>query len=402
MKRSVQNKYAILAFGTLTFICIGVIYGWSKFSSDIRTDFNLDHAQITLVYTISITMFSLGIALDGFLSRYCSVRHSVMLACFAAGAGFFLTSFLSTNTRYALYPLYGLFVGLSVGVVYGGWLSNIMLWFPNGRGLTTGILLTAIGFSGLTITPLLALVSSARGWRIAFRIMGLLFFLIAAFCPLFLSSPASSDHTVSRSSNIDGYSTEDVLRQRKFWAFCIWKLLLVSIGQALLGQLAPIVADMGGNDALQLLCVSLAVFINGISRTLWGLLSDRFGYKTALFSISIIGVVSVGSLLYALYTASLFMTVSSLLLHFASFGGAASIGPGFIRTRYGQRDFRKNNGISALTVVPGNMIVTASIGFVRTAANSYLPFFFYALPAALFSTLMCFSVFSKERPRSSF
>ena len=63
------------------------------------------------------------------------------------------------------------------------------------------------------------------------------------------------------------------------------------------------------------------------------------------------------------------MTFFFLLLYFVTFGGAASIGPSFIRTYYGAKDFRTNNGISALTVVPGNMIVTASIGFIRTSAG---------------------------------
>lgn len=172
MHRSVQNRYAVLAFGTFTFTCVGIIYGWSKFSAAIRADLALNHAQITLAYTISIAMFSLGIALDGLLSRLCSVKTSVTAACLMTGGGFLVSSFLTAGGRFALYAVYGLLVGLGMGIIYGGWLSNIMVWFPGGRGLTTGVLLTAIGFSGLTITPVFASLASAHGWRISFRLIG--------------------------------------------------------------------------------------------------------------------------------------------------------------------------------------------------------------------------------------
>ena len=136
------------------------------------------------------------------------------------------------------------------------------------------------------------------------------------------------------------------------------------------------------------------MFIDGISRTLWGWFSDVWGYRRALLSIGMVGVVSTAGLWYFLRTESLPMTFFFLLLYFVTFGGAASIGPSFIRTYYGAKDFRTNNGISALTVVPGNMIVTASIGFIRTSAGSYLPFFAYALPATVLATLMCLAVFT--------
>ena len=395
MHRSVQNRYAVLAFGTFTFTCVGIIYGWSKFSAAIRADLALNHAQITLAYTISIAMFSLGIALDGLLSRLCSVKTSVTAACLMTGGGFLVSSFLTAGGRFALYAVYGLLVGLGMGIIYGGWLSDIMVWFPGGRGLTTGVLLTAIGFSGLTITPVFASLASAHGWRISFRLIGVLFFVIAALSPLFLAPSARRPaENAAPSAPASGYSTAEVLRQREFWFFCIWKLLLVSVGQAFLGQLAPIIADIRGSDALQLLCVSLAVFINGISRTLWGWFSDVWGYRRALLSIGMVGVVSTAGLWYFLRTESLPMTFFFLLLYFVTFGGAASIGPSFIRTYYGAKDFRTNNGISALTVVPGNMIVTASIGFIRTSAGSYLPFFAYALPATVLATLMCLAVFT--------
>lgn len=395
MHRSVQNRYAVLAFGTFTFICVGIIYGWSKFSAAIRADLALDHAQITLAYTISIAMFSLGIAMDGLLSRLCSVKVSVTVACLMTGAGFLAASFLTVSGRFALYAVYGLFVGPGMGIIYGGWLSNIMAWFPNGRGLTTGILLTAIGFSGLTITPVFASLASTHGWRVSFRLIGVLFFGLAVLSPLFLTPPQIQPaKDTAPSVPAGGYSTTEVLRQREFWFFCVWKLLLVSVGQAFLGQLAPIIADIRGDDALQLLCVSFAVFINGISRTLWGWFSDVWGYRRALLSIGMIGVVSTGGLWYFLRAESLSMTFFFLLLYFVTFGGAASIGPSFLRTYYGARDFRTNNGISALTVVPGNMIVTASIGFIRTSAGSYLPFFAYAVPATVLATLMCLAVFT--------
>lgn len=397
MKTMRLSRHTVLVFGSLTFICIGVVYSWSKFSTDIRGDLGFNQAQITLIYTICIALFSFGITVDGFLSKLCAAKTSVTCSCLLVSTGYFCTSLLSFNTRLLIYLTYGAFVGLGVGVVYGGWLSNIMLWFPKGRGLATGILLTAIGFSGLTITPVLAAITSLYSWRRAFQLMSVLFLFLAALSRFFFVTP---DQLPGPAGGGEAawppccYTTGEVIRRHEFWIFCAWKLLLVGVGQALMGQIAPIIADTGGGDSIQLLCVSLSVFINGVSRTIWGLVSDLSGYKLTLSLIGVCGTVAIAGLRYAVAGSLTPLAFLCLLLYLSAFGGAASIGPGLLRTFYGQRDFRTTNGISTLTVFPGNLIITPTIGFIRTSAGSYLPFFSYALPAAAAATVFSFLISS--------
>ena len=394
MKMNLLNRYSVLAFGSLTFICVGVVYSWSKFSASICGDMGFDQGQVTLIYTLCIALFSLGITLDGYLSKLCSVKVSVTTSCIFVSLGYLFTSLLPQDTRFLIYLTYGVLVGLGVGVIYGGWLSNIMLWFPQGRGLTTGVLLTAIGFSGLTITPVLAAIASLYSWRQAFRLMAALFFLIAVFSHLFLSAPVqlSQDNGHNKPEQLQGYTASEVVHRPEFWLFCVWKMLLVSVGQAFMGQLAPIIADTGGKDSIQLLCVSFSVFVNGISRTLWGLVSDIFGYRLTLSLIGVCGIFAIGGLRYALAEELTSLAFLCLPLYLSAFGGAASIGPSLLRTFYGQRDFRKINGISTLTVFPGNLAVTSAIGFIRAFTGSYLAFFAYALPAAAIATLISFII----------
>lgn len=386
MEQGLMKKRAgILLTGVIHYMCLGLMYSWSKFSGQIRVEMGLDHGGITLAYSVCMAMFTTGILSDGFLSKKLSSRALVRMGAVLASAGYCITSFVGTGTPRLIYLTYGLFVGFGIGVMYNEWLNNVVQWFPDRSGLASGLLLLGMGLSGITTTPLMAVLAEKLGWRIGFRVISA-WMLASGLLSLWgiRSAPAGLPAAPVRKREVGAeLSTGRMLRQSCFWTFALWKLILIGLGQACSGQIAQILADTGSGTALQLAAVSLFMTLNGVARLFWGWCCDRLGRSSTMYLVA--SCCAGGTLLLALGSRgqNALPVFAALILMALSYGGAAILGANYISGTFGRKHYRMNNGVSAATCLPVNLGATALIGMVRDWSGSYAPFFFFALPAAL-------------------
>lgn len=93
MERSIHRRRQLtLLMGVAHFMCMGLMYSWSKFAGQIRMDLGFDHGGITLAYSLCMAMFTLGILSDGLLGRKISSRGGVLLGTCICAGGYALTS----------------------------------------------------------------------------------------------------------------------------------------------------------------------------------------------------------------------------------------------------------------------------------------------------------------------
>lgn len=213
-----KNRYLILAWGTVTFLLLGLLYSWSKFAPAIRAEFGYTQAQITLAYTLSMVTFALGITADGFLAKVKSPRFLACLGTLLAGGGYLLTSLVPGLFSGLIYLSYGVFVGFGIGLCYNVWLTTVMNWFPERKGFASGLVLLGMGFSGFLVVPPAAGWLRAFGWRPTFRILALLILAEGLLALCFLRQ-APSGPAGSRTPEADpsvNLSTPEVIRQPSF------------------------------------------------------------------------------------------------------------------------------------------------------------------------------------------
>ena len=371
---TLKNHNVILGAGVLNFMCLGLMYSWSKFATEIREELAMDHSRVTLAYTICMAVFTVGILMDGVLGKKLSPRTCSLIGTFLTVAGYALTSCVPVENPALLYLSYGPLVGLGIGLVYNEWLSNIVYWFSDRSGLASGLLLLGMGLSGVTTTPVMAWLTQTLGWRSSFRVIALLFLVTGLFFRRYLLpvdgmrnlTPSASSRSVGLEMN-----SWQMLCQPCFWSFALWKLIIIGLGQACSGQLAEIVVDMNGGDLLQLAAVSLFVVCNGIARLLWGMSCDRIGRVRTMQTIAFLAVLSTSLLVFGFKQKELWITVFALLMIALCYGGGATLGANYIVSVFGKKYYRQNNGVSALTCLPVNIGATSAIGVVRTVSGSY-------------------------------
>lgn len=392
MERSLSRKRtAILLTGVLHYLCLGLMYSWSKFAGQIRLEMGFDHAGVTYAYSICMAMFTTGILIDGVISKKLSSRACVTLGACMAAFGYGATSLVPVQLSWLIYPAYGICVGFGIGMMYNEWLNNVIQWFPDRSGMASGLLLLGMGLSGVTTTPAMAVLAQNLGWRLSFRVICVLMLSVGLLSRWAIrSAPAGLPAApVRKTENGAELSTAQMVRQSCFWTFAFWKLILIGLGQACSGQIAQILADTGGSEGAQLAAVSLFMTLNGFARLLWGWCCDRLGRCNTMYLVAACSAGGTGLLAFG--SGSLVLVFMALIFLSLSYGGAAILGANYIAGVFGRKHYRLNNGVSASTCLPVNLGATALIGMVRDSAGSYTPFFTIAFPAALLTFVLTYA-----------
>ena len=388
--RSKKNRYVILAVGVLVNICLGLLYSWSKFTLAIKTDLGFTQTQVTLAYTICMCMFTLGILTDSIISKKIPSRICAIISMILCSCGYMFSSLVTAQTRYLIYLTYGVFAGLGIGMTYNIWLSNITSWFPDKRGTAVGILLLGMGLSGLTTMPVAAKLAEKFGWRKSFIFIALLFFIVGIISLFFLKKSSDIKQNNDAGISYAELTRKEMIREPAFWTFALWKLVLISLGQAIIGQVSPIIFDAGGGNNIQLMAISAFTLFNGLARLLWGYCCDKAGVIRTMAFVACAGLLSQLILATSLHNKNVSWTVLALVLTALCYGGATALNGTYISTVFGIRNYRSNNGYSSLTSLPANLGATSIIAVVKSSTGSYISFIIAAIPAILIALYMSY------------
>lgn len=383
------NRYAILSVGVLVNMCLGLLYSWSKFTQAIRADLGFTQTQVTLAYTICMCMFTLGILLDGIISRKIHPRLCAIVSMLLSFSGYMFSSLIGYETRNLIYLTYGVFVGLGIGMSYNLWLSYVTAWFPEKRGTAIGILLLGMGLSGLTTTPAASMLAGKFGWRKSFACIAVLFLLFGIISLIFIRKPPHTGRNDDASGSIAELTKNEMIREPAFWTFALWKLVLISVGQAIIGQVSPIVSDAGGGDNLQLIAISAFAVFNGLARLFWGFCCDKAGVIKSMVLVTSVGLMSQLILITSLYKRNATWTILALVLTALCYGGTTTLNGTYISTVFGMRNYRSNNGYGSLVSLPSNLGATYIIAVMKNNTGSYISFAALAVPAILVAYFMC-------------
>lgn len=388
--RSGINRYAIMTVGVLVNMCLGLLYSWSKFTLPIKTDLGFSQTQVTLAYTISMCMFTLGILTDGIISKKINSRLCAIISTILCFLGYILSSLISYETRNILYLTYGVFVGLGIGMAYNIWLSNVTSWFPDKRGTAVGILLLGMGLSGLTTMPVAVMLADKLGWRKSFVYIAILFLIVGIISLFFLKKPSHISRDNDAVSSIAELTKKEMIREPAFWTFALWKLVLISLGQAIIGQVSPIISDAGGGDNIQLMAISAFALFNGLARLLWGFCCDKAGVIRTMVFVTSVGLLSQLILTSSLHKRDVKWTILALVLTALCYGGTTALNGTYISTVFGIQNYRSNNGYSSLVSLPANLGATYIIAVIKSNTGSYIPFTVAVIPAILLALYMCY------------
>ena len=380
-RASASSRWYQLLIGI---ICMAMVanlqYGWTLFVNPMSEKFHWAKASIQIAFTIFVLAETWLVPIEGYLVDRFGPAPVTVFAAVLVGLSWVLNSIADSLALLYLAAAIG---GVGAGAVYGTCVANALRWFPDRRGLAAG--LTAMGFgagSALTVVPIASMIKSS-GYEMTFLYFGIAQGVVVFVLGWFLKQPTGEGNSSARQSIITALERNEaspmqMVATPAFWVMYLMFVLMAAGGLMATAQLAPIARDFKIADipvsilGLTLPALTFALSIdralNGITRPLFGWISDRIGRENTMFvAFSIEGV---GILLLSRYGQDplAFVVLSGLV--FFAWGEIYSLFPATCCDTYGTRYAAANAGLlytakgtASLLVPLTSMLSTGSGGW---------------------------------------
>ena len=287
MSPTTPNRWIIATAGVVIQIALGAIYAWSVFRTPLIEAFGWTISEVTLTFTIAIFMIGFAAFGGGIWMRRSGPRTVALAAGLLYGLGIILASF--TNGRlWWLYLTYGLLGGIGLGLGYIVPVATLVKWFPDKRGMITGLAVAGFGAGALITAPIATRLISTIGVQSTFAVLGVIYLVMVLGAALFMQDPPAGykppgwvPPAVSGQQHATAYTLSSALRSWQWYG--LWALLFLNTtaGIAIISQAAPMAQEITGvSAAIAAAMVGLISIANGVGRLFWAWLSDFVGRRT--------------------------------------------------------------------------------------------------------------------------
>src|ERR1700704_1141052 len=183
-----KNRWSIAVAGVLLQIALGAVYAWSVFRVALARQFGWSISEVTLTFTISIFVLGIAAFFGGLWLNRKGPRIVALVGGVLYGLGVFLASF-SANKLWWLYLSYGVIGEIGLGFGYIVPVAVLVKWFPDRRGLITGIAVGGFGAGALITAPLATRLIQTVGVLQTFAYLGIAFLIVTVISGSFMQNP---------------------------------------------------------------------------------------------------------------------------------------------------------------------------------------------------------------------
>lgn len=375
-----KNRWLIAASAVGIHLSIGSVYAWSVYTKPLieQLGWGLKDTQ----FTFSLAIFFLGIAaafLGHFLEKHGPRKAGLLCAlCFGAGiAGSGVAIMLKSLPL--LYLFYGVLGGIGLGIGYITPVSSLVKWFPDRRGLATGLAIMGFGFAALVSSPLIVYLIGAVGIANTFFIMGTAYFLIIFGSSRYLAPPpagwapagfqAKAERSQRVTQDLSQLTANEAVKTTRFW--CLWLMLFINItcGIAIISVASPMAQEYAGlTPVAAAAMVGVMGLFNGVGRIGWASFSDYIGRPnmyTIFFALQIVAYF----MLPRISNPLLFQIVVFLIL--SCYGGGFATIPAYIGDMFGTKQLGAIHGYILTAWAAAGLAGPLFAAWTRTVSSNY-------------------------------
>jgi MFS transporter, OFA family, oxalate/formate antiporter len=376
----VKNRWLIAASAVGIHITIGSVYAWSVYTKPLIEKFGWELKDTQ--FTFSLAIFFLGIS-AAFLGHYLEKhgpRKSGLLAAVLFGIGIAGSGIaIFFESLPLLYLFYGVFGGIGLGIGYITPVSSLVKWFPDRRGLATGLAIMGFGFAALISSPIIVYLIGTIGIANTFFSMGVVYFLIIFASSRYLAPPpagwvpdgfkAKAEGSKKVVEDLSNLTANEAIKTTRF--YYLWLMLFINItcGIAIISVASPMAQEYAGlTPVAAATMVGIMGLFNGFGRIGWASFSDYIGRPnmfTIFFSIQIIAYF----ILPSISNAILFQAVVFLIL--SCYGGGFATIPAYIGDMFGTKQLGAIHGYILTAWAAAGIAGPLFAAWARTVSNNY-------------------------------
>jgi MFS family permease len=382
-----QSRWFLIPLGMMILLCLGSVYSWSIFRTPLEKELGISATESLLPYTFVLIFYAALMPITGFYLQRIDPRTITVIGGIVVGIGYILSSF-ATDIG-ILVITYGVIAGTGVGIVYGVPIFVVSCWFPDKKGLAVGSTIVGFGLSPLITAPLANHLIEAYTVRPTLRILGIAFTGIILAIAMTLKLPPRNWHPqqkvdISTMASKALVYPKHLLKSRSFYGLWICYAIGTLVGLSAIGISSPVGEEIIAiNPTVAANSVSLFALFNGVSRPLFGWLSDRLKpHYVAIFSYVLILIASV--LMINAQSGYVTLYLIAFCLFWFCLGGWLAMAPTITLRFFNPDHYAQNYGFVFTAYGVGALIGTLVTGRIRDLLGSYTYIFY---PMAFLATV---------------
>jgi len=285
--QKLKNRWLIAVSAVGIHISIGSVYAYSVMTNPVKDIFDVDGSVIKWAFKIAILLLGLSAAFLGRWVEKVGPKISGTTAGIFYGVGILGSGLaVQLESLVLFYICYGVIGGIGLGLGYITPVSTLVKWFPDRRGLATGMAIMGFGFAALVFGPVMQTLFDAVGVSNAFYVLGVIYMVLILSSSRYIERPPEGylpegfkpgeGKTIKADiSNIDANAS---LKTSRFYYIWIMMFINISCGIAIIAAASPMMQEKLNYTPMEAAAVvGLIGVFNGLGRILWSSLSDYLG-----------------------------------------------------------------------------------------------------------------------------
>jgi len=386
---NMANRWKVAVGALLIQLCLGAIYAWSVFTPHLK-DAGWSKLDTQIVFSVGLATFAVVMVFAGRKLRDYGPQRLALAGGVILGIGYLVASPAGGTNFWLVLLGVGLIGGAGIGMAYVVPIAVGMRWFPDRKGMITGVAVAGFGFGAMGWVKLAGswggLIDSI-GLGGTFAVYGIAFTAFVVLGSLWMKMPPNGwmppgfTTPAAIGQGAEDFTPSEMLRTPQFHLISLTFLVSAGAGLMAIGlmKLYPTEALVDNGFAFDkadaIAGTAMAVFFslaNGIGRLVWGILGDKLGRKR-----SVVTMAATQGVLLLLFTSmagnEYTLYLFAALIGF-NFGGNFALFPALTADEFGNGAVGNNYPWVFLSYGAGGIIFPILGGWLGDAGNFPLAF----------------------------
>jgi MFS transporter, OFA family, oxalate/formate antiporter len=287
-----RDRWLIAGAAVLVQLALGAVYAWSVFNKPLQAEFGWSKSQAVLPFEVAIGTIFIGSFIGGRIQDKRGPRTVALCGGTLYAVGTMLASLVDSHDKlWLLAVTYGGMGGIGLGAAYITPIAMLVKWFPDRRGLITGLAVAGFGFGAVITAPLAkGLMNGTSVKTHVFLPLGIAYLAMVLIGASFFRNPPAGysvpgfvPPTTGRAvAGKKAYTLAEALRTPQWYMLTAILALNVLCGIAFISQASDEVQGIVGvSAATASTFTGIMGLFNGGGRLFFAAVSDRIGRMTA-------------------------------------------------------------------------------------------------------------------------
>src|SRR6516165_6221416 len=380
------NRWSQLALGVIAMMAISSPqYVWTLFTGPLNQKLGTTLAELQVTFSLLIVVQTFFSPFQAYLVDRFGPKLLISVGAIMSGGSWVLSSY--ANSLAALYISYGIIAGFGTGIVYVGIIGLVVRWFPDRRGLATGLAAAGYGFGAFfTSFPIDNMIRSS-GYERTLLVWGIIQATIGVATALGLHIPPEGYRPTGFDPDIvrtelqsrRSYSPREMLQNPIFYLLFIMMAMMSTSGLMVVSNVGPFAKEYNVAQVLVMgmaalpLSLTLSRVTIGLTRPFFGWVSDHIGREATMALAFSLEAIAILVLFAFLDDPAMFVVLTGLV--FFGWGEIFSLFPSTLTDTFGPKYAATNYGFLYIAQGVGSILAGPAAAFLKQTTGSWTAVF---------------------------